>query len=125
MATIFLGDNLISYEESRSHLSRRAREAAYFEQFRPEDLREIRVAPTLAILVTALIGGLWLASYFRDGISDHGVDASLRHAANTETFRQPGRADRVSQRNESDPTDVEWRPDELADCENAGLMNGG
>ena len=41
MITIYLGDEFVSPRDARfSHLSNEAREAAYFEQFKPETLRE-------------------------------------------------------------------------------------
>ena len=67
MTTIYLGDGLVSYEDPRfSHLSKQAREATYFEQFRPENLGEIRTVPTLTIVGAALIGFLAFGSLFSD-----------------------------------------------------------
>lgn len=57
MFTIYLGDEFVSPHDARfSHLPAQAREAAYFEQFKPENLREIRVVPMLTILAGVLIG---------------------------------------------------------------------
>ena len=65
MTTIYLGGDLVSYEDPRSsHLSKQAREAAYFEQFKPENLREIRDIPMLTILAAMLIGFLALGAPF-------------------------------------------------------------
>jgi hypothetical protein len=65
MTTIYLGDSLVSYDGPRfSHLSKEAREVAYFEQFRPENLREIRAAPMVTVVGAALIGFLALGAPF-------------------------------------------------------------
>lgn len=57
MITIYLGQPLVSPRDARfSHLSKQAQEAAYFEQFKPENLFEIRFVPMLTILAGVLIG---------------------------------------------------------------------
>ncbi len=57
MITLYLGEVFVSPRDARfSHLSSEAREAAYFEQFKPETLREIRFVPTLAMLAGIIIG---------------------------------------------------------------------
>jgi hypothetical protein len=64
MFTIYLGDEFVSPRDSRfSHLSAQAREAAYFEQFKPENLREIRVVPTLTILAGITMGFVALRGF--------------------------------------------------------------
>jgi hypothetical protein len=64
MFTIYLGDKFVSPRDSRfSHLSAQAREAAYFEQFKPENLREIRVVPTLTILAGISMGFVALRGF--------------------------------------------------------------
>lgn len=100
MGTIFMGGNLISYEDPRAPMSRQAREAAYYEQFQPENLREILIAPTLAMLAAALIGTLMLASFLNDGVSEPRLEASAGRAAVAQSFRQSSPAERVGQGNE-------------------------
>ncbi len=57
MFTIYLGDEFGSPRDARfSHLPAHAREAVYFEQFKPENLREIRVVPMVTILAGITIG---------------------------------------------------------------------
>jgi len=59
MTTIYLGDDLVSPatgDARFSRLSKQAQEAAYFEQFRPENLRETRFVPMLTMLAGVLIG---------------------------------------------------------------------
>jgi hypothetical protein len=57
MITIYLGDEFVSPRDARfSHLSNEAREAAYFEQFKPETLREIRFVPILTMLAGIIVG---------------------------------------------------------------------
>jgi hypothetical protein len=64
MITIYFGDEFVSPRDARfSHLSNEAREAAYFEQFKPETLREIRFVPILTMLAGALIGFVALGSF--------------------------------------------------------------
>ena len=56
MFTIYLGNEFVSPRDARfSHLSAQAREAAYFEQFKPENLREVRVVPTLTLFAGVLV----------------------------------------------------------------------
>jgi hypothetical protein len=93
MTTIYLGGSFISYEDPRySHLSKQAREAAYFEQFKPENLREIRAVPMLTILAAVLIGSLALGSFFSDDVSESRLNASSRQAAYPQSRWQPGLA---------------------------------
>jgi hypothetical protein len=64
MFTIYLGDEFASPRDARfSHLSAQAREAAYFEQFKPENLREIRVASMLTILAGISMGFVALRGF--------------------------------------------------------------
>jgi hypothetical protein len=57
MIAIYLSEEFISPRDPRfSHLSKQAREAAYFEQFKEENLFEIRFVPMLTILAGVLIG---------------------------------------------------------------------
>ena len=57
MFTMYLGDEFVSPRDARfSHLSAQARESAYFEQFKPENMREIRVVPTLTLIAGVLLG---------------------------------------------------------------------
>jgi hypothetical protein len=66
MFTVYLGDELISPRDARfSDLSAQAREAAYFEQFKPENLREIRFVPILTMLAGVLIGFVALGLFIR------------------------------------------------------------
>ena len=104
MTTIYLGGSLISYEDPRySHLSRQAREAAYFDQFKPENLREIRAIPTLTILTAVLIGFLALGSFFSDDVSEARLDAGSHKAGHPQSLRQPSLAQRFGEASESVP----------------------
>jgi hypothetical protein len=86
MTTIYLGGSFVSYEHPRfSHLSKHAQEAAYFEQFKPENLREIRGVPMLTMLAAALIGFLMLGSFFGDDASQSRLDTSPRYAAHAQS----------------------------------------
>ncbi|MGO9430902.1 hypothetical protein [Rhodoblastus sp.] len=64
MFTIYLGYEFVSPRDARfSHLSPQAREAAYFEQFKPENLREIRLLPMLTILAGVSMGFVVLCAF--------------------------------------------------------------
>jgi hypothetical protein len=64
MFTVYLGDEFVSPRDARfSHLSAQAREAAYFEQFKPENLREIRLLPMLTILAGVSMGFVVLCAF--------------------------------------------------------------
>ena len=90
MATIYLGGNFVSYEDPHfSHLSAQAREAAYFEQFEPENLREIRVVPMLTMLAAASIGLLVLASFLGEDVTGSRLSAGSREAAPAQSLQQP------------------------------------
>ena len=66
MITIYLGKALVSRRDARfSHLSKQAQEAAYFEQFKPENLFEIRFVPMLTILAGVLIGFVALGLFIQ------------------------------------------------------------
>jgi hypothetical protein len=68
MTTIYLGDDLVSPStgDARfSRLSKQAQETAYFEQFKPETLREIRFVPMLTMLAGVLIGFVALGSFIQ------------------------------------------------------------
>jgi hypothetical protein len=98
MATIYLGGNFVSYEDPRfSHLSAQAREAAYFEQFEPENLREIRVVPMLTMLAAVSIGLLVLASFLGGDVTG---SASSLEAARAQSLRQPNLPQRVGEAGE-------------------------
>jgi hypothetical protein len=66
MFTIYLGDEFVSPRDPHfSHLSARAREAAYFEQFKQENLREIRVVPMLTLAAGVLVGFVAFGSFIQ------------------------------------------------------------
>jgi hypothetical protein len=82
MTTVYLGGALVSYEDpSSSHFSKQAREAAYYEQFKPENLREIRAVPTLTVLAAALIGFLALGSFLSNDATLSSPSVTSREAA--------------------------------------------
>jgi hypothetical protein len=96
MTTIYLGGALISYENPRfSYLSKQAREAAYYEQFKPENLREIRSGPMLTILAAALIGFVSLGTFFSYDATLPRPSATPREAAHPPFPPQPS----LTQRN--------------------------
>ena len=104
MTTIYLGGNLVSYEDPRSaHLSKQAREAAYFEQFKPENLREIRAVPMLTMLATVLIGFLALGAFFSYDGSEPRLNASSREAAYPQSSWQPSLQQRFREASEIRP----------------------
>jgi hypothetical protein len=116
MTTIYLGGSFISYDDPRySHLSKQAREAAYFEQFKPDNLREIRDIPMLAILTAVLIGFLALGSFFSDDLSASGLDASSREAAYPQSPRQPSLTQRFREASVIRPTSKRNEPPEIAE----------
>jgi hypothetical protein len=104
MTTIYLGGNLVSYEDPRSsHLSKQAREAAYFEQFKPENLREIRAVPMLTMLAAVLIGFLALGSFFSNDATQSGLGATPREAVHPPSPRQPSLAQRFREASDIRP----------------------
>jgi hypothetical protein len=104
MTTIYLGGSFISYQDPRySHLSNQAREAAYFEQFKPENLCEIRAVPVLTILATVLIAFLALGSFLSDDAIESGPDAGPRAAADLQSSQQPSVAQRFREAREIRP----------------------
>jgi hypothetical protein len=104
MTTIYLGGSFVSYEDPRqSHLSKQAREAAYFEQFKPENLREIRDIPMLTILAAVLIGLLALGSFFSYDGSEPRLNASSREAACPQSSWQPSLQQRFRETSEIRP----------------------
>jgi hypothetical protein len=101
MTTIYLGGNFVSYDDPRSsHLSKQAREAVYFEQFKPENLREIRVVPTLALIAGVSIGILALGSFLGDDVTESTLDAGSREAGGAESFPRPSPPQRVGEAGE-------------------------
>jgi hypothetical protein len=101
MTTIYLGGGYVSYEDPRSsHLSKQAREAVYFEQFKPENLREIRAVPMLAMIAAVSIGLLALGSFLGDGVSESRLGAASREAGRAQIFRQPSLPQRVDKAGE-------------------------
>jgi hypothetical protein len=104
MTTIYLGGSYVSYDDPRhSHLSKQAREAAYFEQFKPENLREIRAIPMLTILTAVLIGYLALGLFFSDDLSEPRLNASSREAAYPQSPWQPSLQQRFREASEIRP----------------------
>jgi hypothetical protein len=105
MTTIYLGGDLVSYEDPRSsHLSKQAREAAYFEQFKPENLREIRAVPMLTMLATVLIGFLALGAFFSNDATQSRLGATPREAAHSPSPQQPRLAQRFHEVSEIRPS---------------------
>jgi hypothetical protein len=95
MTTIYLGGALVSYEgPSSSHLSKQAREAAYYDQFKPENLCEIRTGPMLTMLAAALIGFVALGSFFSNDATQWRPSATPREAAHPPSPPQPSLAQR-------------------------------
>jgi hypothetical protein len=104
MTTIYLGGDLVSYEDPRySHLSNQAREAAYFAQFKPENLREIRTIPMLAILAAVLIGFLALGSFSNNDATQSRLSATPREAAHPPLLRTPSLGQRFREESEIHP----------------------
>jgi hypothetical protein len=104
MTTIYLGGNLVSYEDPRSsHLSKQVREAAYFEQFKPENLREIRAVPMLTMLAAVLIGFLALGSFFSNDATQSRLGTTPREAAHPPFPRRPGLTERFREASEIRP----------------------
>jgi hypothetical protein len=95
MTAIYLGDNLVSYEDpSSSRFSKQAREAAYYEQFKPENLREIRAVPMLTMLSAVLMGFLALGSFSSNDATQASPGATPREAAHPPCPRQPSLSQR-------------------------------
>jgi hypothetical protein len=95
MTTIYLGGSIISYQDPRySHLSNQAREAAYFEQFKSENLYEIRAVPVLTVFATLLIAFLALGSFLSDDAIESRPDAGPRAATDLQSPQQPSLAQR-------------------------------
>jgi hypothetical protein len=93
VATLYLGDDLISPcsgDVRFSRLSKQAQEAAYFEQFKPANLFEIRPIPMLSALAGVLIGFLTLGSFFSNDAAQSRPSASPREAAHPPSPRPPG-----------------------------------
>ena len=104
MTTIYLGGALVSYEgPSSSHLSTQAREAAYYEQFKSENLREIRTGPMLTMLAAVLIGFLALGSFFSSDATQWRPSATPRQVAHQPSPGQPGLAQRFREASEIRP----------------------
>ena len=101
MTTIYLGGDLVSHQDPRfSYLSKQAREAAYFEQFKPENLREIRAVPMLTMLAAALIGFLVLGSFFSNDATQSRLGATPREAAHPPPPKPPSLAQRFREASE-------------------------
>jgi hypothetical protein len=95
MTTIYLGGALVSYEgPSSCHLSKQAREAAYYEQFKPEKLHEIRAVPMLTTLAAVLIGFLAHGSFFSNDATPSRLGATARQVAHQPSPGQPSLAQR-------------------------------
>jgi hypothetical protein len=101
MTTIYLGGSFVSYEDPRSsHLSDQVRETAYFEQLEPENLREIRAVPLLAMFAAVSIGLLALASFLGDDLSGSRLEAGSRQVGRAQSFRQGSLSQRVGETGE-------------------------